>query len=247
LLFLQSEERDMTSQLVANLICGSPHRNHDFDFARLRLAQAIYDAYGIRVDCAQDYEDSAAILGGDLLVTYTSQVAVSEKASAALQRYLERGGRWFALHASNSVLQNPILPKILGTRFISHPPYMTFPVQVTRPEDPLLEGIAPFDIDDELYCVEQTMDDIEVLLHTRWGGEAFGGHIFEVDDRPLMYRRKVGEGGVLYLALGHANRPYDKPFPHYPEQPDHRGPWDLPVYNTLIQRGIEWTAKRRPL
>ena len=236
----------MKKPLVANLICGSPHRNHDYDFARLQLAQALYDAYDIRADCFQDYEDSAAILGGDLLVTYTSQVAVSEKACAALRRFLERGGRWFALHASNSVLQNPYLPKILGTRFISHPPYQAFTVQVTRPEDPLLEGLAPFEVSDELYCVENATNDIDVLLHTRWGGEAFGGHKFEEADRPLMYRRRVGDGGVLYLALGHANRPYDKPFPDMPDQPDHRGPWELPAFKTLLRRGIEWAAKRRP-
>lgn len=233
--------------LVANLICGSPHRNHDFDLARLRLAQALYDANGIRVDCFQNYEDEAAILAGDLLVTYTSQVAVSDAACATLQRYLEQGGRWFALHGSNSVLQNPHLPQILGTRFLSHPPYQRFTVQVTRPGDPLLEGIVPFDVEDELYCIENWTHDIEVLLHTRWGGEAFGGRKFEVADRTLMYRRRVGEGGVLYLALGHANRPYDKPFPHLPDQPPHRGPWDLTVYRTLIERGVEWAAKRRPL
>jgi len=237
----------VTKPLIANLICGSPHRNHDFDFARLRLAQALYEADGIRTDCFQDYEDSAAILGGDLLVSYTSQVAVSETASAAIRRYLEKGGRWFALHASNSVLQNPVMPRILGTRFITHPPYRRFAVQVTRPEDPLLQGIAPFEIDDELYCIETVTDDIEILLHTRWGGEAFGGHVLEEEDRPLMYRRRVGAGGVLYLALGHANRPYDKPFPDLPDQPDHRGAWELPVYNELIRRGIAWAAGRRPL
>ena len=233
--------------LVANLICGSPHRNHDFDFARLRLAQALYDANEIRVDCFQNYESRSAILEGDLLVSYTSQVAVSDEACATLRRYLEQGGRWFALHASNSVLQNPHLPKILGTRFLSHPPYQKFSVQVTRPGDPLLEGIEAFDVEDELYCIEKCTNDIEVLLHTRWGGEAFGGRTFEVADQVLMYRRRVGEGGVLYLALGHANRPYDKPFPHLPDQPDHRGPWDLPVYRALIARGIEWASKRRPL
>ena len=237
----------MKRPLIANLICGSPHRNHDYDFARLRLGQVIYDLDGIRADCFQDYEDSAAILGGDLLVTYTSQVAVSDKACAALRRYLERGGRWFALHASNSVLQNPHLPKILGTRFISHPPYQKFPVQISKPDDPLLEGIEPFEVEDELYCIDVSVKDIEVLLHTRWGGEAFGGHKFDVADRPMMYRRRVGEGGVLYLALGHANRPFDKPFPETPDQPDHRGPWGLPVYQTLIKRGIEWAAQRRPL
>jgi type 1 glutamine amidotransferase len=234
----------MRPPLIANLICGSPNRNHDYDFARIRLGQAIYDANGIRADCFQDYENSAAILGGDLLVTYTSQVAVSDNACAALRRYLERGGRWFAMHASNSVLQNPHLPKILGTRFISHPPYQTFRVEITKPADPLVKGMEAFDIPDELYCIENVTGDIDVLLHTRWGGEGFGGHKFEVDDRPLMYRRKVGDGEVLYLALGHANRPYDKPFPHLPDQPDHRGPWDMPLYKALIARCIDWAAKR---
>jgi type 1 glutamine amidotransferase len=233
--------------LVANLICGSPHRNHDFDFARLRLAQALYDANDIRVDCFQNYEAQAAVLAGDLLISYTSQVAASDDACATLRRYLEQGGRWFALHASNSVLQNPHLPKILGTRFLSHPPYRKFTVQVTRPEEPLLEGVAAFEVEDELYCIENCTNDIEVLLHTRWGGEAFGGRPFDVADQTLMYRRRVGKGGVLYLALGHANRPCDKPFAHLPDQPDHWGPWDLPVYRTLIARGIEWAAKRRPL
>ncbi len=236
----------MAVPLVANLICGSPHRNHDFDFARLRLGQALYDAYGIRTDCFQDYEDSAAILGGDLLVTYTSQVSISERASAAIRRYLEKGGRWFALHASNSVLDNSVMPKILGTRFVTHPRYRRFHVAVTAPNDPLLEGITPFEIDDELYCIENVTGDIEVLLETRWGGEALGGRTLEVEDRPLMYRRAVGDGGILYLALGHANRPYDKPFPHLPDQPDYRGAWDLPVYHTLIRRGVEWAAGRRP-
>ncbi len=237
----------MPQPLVANLVCGSPWRNHDYDIARLRLGQAIYDLNGIRVDCYQDYEDMGGIAGGDLLVSYTSQVPVTDKASTTLRRWLERGGRWFALHASNSVAGNGAMARILGTRFISHPPYMTFPVRVTKPDDPLLEGISDFEVPDELYCVEDVTGDFEVLLHTRWGGEAFGGHTFAEDDRPIMYKRRIGDhgGGILYLALGHANRPYDKPFPHLPDQPDYRGPWDMDVFRTLVKRGIEWAAKRR--
>ena len=236
----------MAKPLVAALICGSPHRNHDFDFARLRLGQALYAAYDIRTDCYQDYEDSAAILGCDLLVSYTSQVAVSDRAAAAIGRFLEKGGRWFALHASNSVLDNKVMPQILGSRFITHPRYSHFPVEIAAPNDPLLAGIAPFEIDDELYCIENVTGDIEVLLQTRWGGEALGGRILEIEDRPLMYRRAVGAGGVLYLALGHANRPYDKPFAHSPDQPDYRAAWDVPEHRILVQRGVEWAAQRRP-
>jgi type 1 glutamine amidotransferase len=236
----------MSQPLIANLVCGSPYRNHDFDFARLRLASALYDAGGIRTDCFQDYEDSKAILRGDLLVSYTSQSGYSGEASTALRHYLERGGRWFALHASNSVRDNAEMPNILGTRFITHPTQRLFAVDVTDRDDPLMAGIEPFEIEDELWIMEDVTGDNEVLLQTRWGGLAIGGKTFPEADRPLLYRRRVGEGGILYLTLGHANRPYDKPFPDSPEQPDRRHAWEHPVFNELIRRGIDWAAKRRP-
>lgn len=234
----------MTTPLLASLVCGSPARNHDFDFARIRLAQALYDAGDIRADSFNNYSDSEAIRNSDFLVSYTSQVPVEDEACDALREFLEEGGRWFAIHASNSVKENQHLPGILGSRFVTHPPYTTFSVDVTRPKDPIVEGIAPFEVDDEIYVVEEHAD-LEVLLHTTWGGEALGGHTFEEATRPLMYRHRVGKGGVLYLALGHANRPFDTPRPGM-VQPDRRGPWGLPVYQELIRRGIEWAASRRP-
>jgi uncharacterized protein len=228
--------------LLANLICGSPARNHDFDFARRKLLDALYEAGDIRTDVAANYDTAA---DAEALVSYTSQVPVGDDQCAALQRYLERGGRWFALHASNSVLQNPHLPGILGSRFVADPPYTRYTVSITRPDDPLLAGIdGPFEVDDELYVIEPR-GEIEVLLETRWGGEAMRQQ-FPDEMRPLMYRRPVGSagGGVLYLALGHCNRPFDKARPEAPDPPDRRGPWALPVYQELIRRGIEWVARR---
>ncbi len=236
----------ITKPVLANLICGSPARNHDFDFARVRLAEAMYAAGNIRTDAASNYDDSTNIEAASMLVSYTSQVPVSDEGCAALQRFLENGGRWLALHASNSVRDNALLPGILGSRFITHPSYRGFGVSVSKPSDPLVEGIAPFELVDEIYCIEEG-PDIEVLLHTRWGGEALGGRQIEEGVRPLMYGHRVGNGGVLYLALGHANRPFDKARPDLPDQPDRRGPWDLPVYKELIRRGIEWAAGRMAL
>jgi uncharacterized protein len=232
----------VTSPLLANLVTGSPARNHDFDFARVRLAQALYDAGDIRTDAWNDYDAGEAIEKGALLVSYTSQVPVSDGNCEALRDFLERGGRWFAVHASNSVRENQHLPGILGSRFITHPAYSHFPVTISAPHDPLLRGIEPFEVDDELYVIE-VHGEIEVLLEARWGGEALGGRQVEEGVRPLMYRHSVGEGGVLYLALGHCNRPFDTPRPDA-AQPDRRGPWDMPVYKELIRRGIAWAARR---
>jgi type 1 glutamine amidotransferase len=237
----------ITRPVLANLVCGSPARNHDFDFARIRLHEALYAAGNIRTDVWNDYNASDAIEGGDALVSYTSQVPVSDNGCAALSRFLENGGRWLAIHASNSVRDNVYLPGMLGSKFITHPPYTHFPVSISRPGDALVDGISPFEVDDEIYVIDQQDNDIEVLLETRWGGEALGGRQIEEGVRPLMYRRHVGNGGVLYLALGHANRAFDKARPDLPDQPDRRGPWELPVYKELIRRGIEWVVGRRPI
>jgi uncharacterized protein len=234
----------MSTPRLAYLVCGSPARNHDFDFARIRLAEALYAAGGIRTDVANNYDDAAAIAAADLLVSYTSQVPVGDARCEALRTFLENGGRWFALHASNSVGNNPHLTGILGSRFITRPPYTRFSVSLTRPDDPLLAGIAPFEVDDEIYVIGH-LAAVEVLLETRWGGQA-GGRTIEDGVRPLMYRWPVGAGGVLYLALGHCNRTFDKGRPDAPDPPDRRGPWGLPVYQELIRRGVDWAAGRRP-
>jgi type 1 glutamine amidotransferase len=229
------------------VVCGSPTRNHDFDFARRALLDGLYAAGEIRTDVFNNYDDGAAIERGDLLVSYTSQVPVSDESCAAIRRFIERGGRWFAVHASNSILGNAQLQAILGSRFITHPPYLRYAVSCSRPDDPLMQGLpAQFEVDDELYVIDYAPGDVEVLLHTTWGGEA-ARQTFPEAIRPLMYRRKLGEGGVLYLALGHCNRPFDKPRADSPDSPDRRGPWSLPVHQELIRRGIAWAAGRRAL
>jgi len=235
----------MSTPQLANLVAGSPARNHDYDFARRALLDALYEAGEIRTDVYNNYDAGDALEAGDLLVSYTSQVPVAEESCQALTRFLERGGRWFAIHASNSVRDNQYLPKILGSRFITHPPYLRYPVTVSRPDDPLLAGLPPsFEVDDELYVIELHAD-VEVLLETRWGGEAMS-QTYPDEVRPLMYRHRVGDGAVLYLALGHCNRPFDVPRPGMTSV-DRRGPWATPVYRELIRRGIEWAAGRRPL
>lgn len=243
---LRSSHLAMSNPLLANLVAGSPARNHDFDFARRALLDALYAAGDIRTDVFNNYDAAETFASGDLLVSYTSQVPVAVAQCDALMNYLERGGRWFALHASSSVLDNPRLPKILGSRFISHPPYMRYSVKVARPDDPLMTDIdLEFDVEDELYLIEPHAD-LEVLLETQWGGEAFSKTYPEAV-RPIMYRHRVGDGGVLYLALGHCNRRFDVPRQGMPDSSDLRGPWSMPIFQELIKRGIDWAAQRRPL
>ena len=159
-------------------------------------------------------------------MTYTCDVRPSEAAQQALRAWVEAGGRWFALHGTNTAIDPPaargegpfttprafpVFADTLGSQFLSHPTIEPYPVTITpgAEEDPLVEGIEDFDAHDELYLCEYH-GELEPLLQTRWTGTTHGVR------RGLVAGRRPsaghvppapGRGCVLYLTLGPLPRP----------------------------------------
>ena len=212
---------------------------HDDIFVRSELRVALEALDGVTVELADDY-GTGALDDAGILVTYIARRAPDEAETAAVRRFLERGGRWFAIHTSNAVPEDCPLPSVLGSRFVSHPPYGRFQVGVTKPEDSLLQGIEAFETEDELYIIDAA-DDIEVLLHARWGGVAPNGQRVEDSNQPMLYRRRIGAGEVLYLALGHTNPA--GVVTRGEAVGERRGSWSSPVFRGLVARGIAWAAR----
>lgn len=248
----------MSDPLRARLVCGG--RWHDFDFARLELLKLLAEIPEIRTGVAADFSDVDALPGTDLLVTYTCDVRPSEAEERALLAFLERGGRWLALHGTNSVLEfledgrvstprsHAGLMRALGSRFLAHPPIGRFQVRNVRPDHPLVAGIGDFEVEDEIYLSELE-PEIEVLLETRYTGKApgFVDQEWPDDDpRPVLYLHRVGRGQVLYLTLGHCRGPFDmRPIIDvYPRT--ERCAWQEPRFIELLRRGIRWAAGRDP-
>jgi type 1 glutamine amidotransferase len=239
------------------LIAGGKY--HDIDFARLELLKLLAEDPRVRVRVFEDYENIAAIEAADMLVTYTCDVVPSLAAQEALRRWVENGGRWYALHGTNSILRllgsglwdaprwAPLFMQTLGSQFIAHPPIAPYRVTVADPSHPLVAGIEPFETTDELYLME-THGPLQVLLHTQFGGDGTGfvEHDWpEVRNHPVFYIHTVGHGAVLYLTLGHCRGHYDlQPLLDWWPSID-RCAWDLPVFYTLLRRGIEWTKQSR--
>lgn len=245
----------MTTPLRAHLICGG--KWHDIDFARVELLKLLGEIPEIRTDVSADYSDIDGIAAADLLLTYTCDVRPTRDEEAALMSYLEAGGRWLALHGTNSVLDflddgrvsaprsHTRLMKMLGSRFIAHPPVGRFAVENVAPNHPLVAGIENFEVEDEIYLSELE-PDIEVLLQTHYGGKAPGfveEEWAENAPRPVLYLHPVGRGQVLYLTLGHCRGPYDmQPMIEiYPRT--ERCAWEEPAYYELLRRGIRWAAQ----
>ena len=178
------------NRIDAYLICGGKY--HDFDFARLGLLTLLHEHAFIRVRVAEDFSDVEAIQSADFLLTYTCDVIPTQPQQQALYEFMGKGRRWFALHGTNSIIEflgfkpikiatpraAPLFMEILGSQFLAHPPIHPYTVQVTAPDHPLVRGIEPFEITDELYLAEYH-GDCEVLLHTTYSGTL---EEFEVSD-----------------------------------------------------------------
>ncbi len=228
------------------------------DFARLELLKLLGEHERIRTRVAEDYRDLERILASDLLVTYTVDVMPDEASAARLREWVSSGRRWLALHGTNSILKwsrphraweaprsAPVFMDTIGSQFLAHPPIEPYRVEVTRPDHPLVAGIEAFDADDELYLSE-LHPPFETLLHTRWTGEVplFVDRDWHADEpRPVMYLKRIGQGEVLYLTLGHARGHYDMQ-PLMQEYPDvERGSWKTPAFYELLRRGLRWAAR----
>ena len=226
---------------------------HDIDFARLELLKLLAEHPEIHTTVANDYSDVARIAQCRFLVTYTCDLMPTPGEAAAIRTFLENGGRWLALHGTNSILrftdagvdspeERPDVMEMLGSQFKAHPPIgAPFRVTVNNHDHPLTRGIDDFDVVDELYLMK-TLAPIEVLMQTSFTGEATGFIDAQWDDPavPVLYLRQLGKGSVLYNTLGHCRGHYDltelMPFWEHPE----RCAWNYPVYYELLRRGVRW-------
>jgi type 1 glutamine amidotransferase len=238
----------------AVLVCGG--RWHDFDFARRELLAILGTNDRIKTAVFNDYDTGGGLDVADMLVTYTCDVRPSDEQQEELASFVDRGGRWLALHGTNSAIDAPAslgsgepfrtprvidrMARVLGSQFLGHPPIEPYLVEITDPHHALVAGIEPFEVTDELYCSE-VHGPLEVLLHTRYTGTFTGfaeGSWLDDEPRPVLYLK----GNVCYFTLGHCRGPLDMQefVDEYPRV--ERGSWDTPEFRTILERCVAWTA-----
>jgi uncharacterized protein len=246
-------------RLDAVVVCGG--RWHDFDYARLELLRRLARHPHVRTRVFEDYSRPSALDRADFLVTYTCDVRPAPgPEQRALVDFVERGGRWLALHGTNSAIDPPEpggprvfrtpralgpVAEVLGSQFLGHPPIVPYRVEVTRPDHPLVAGIQPFEVSDELYVCE-LHGPLEVLLHARWRGPCRGfeeGGTADDEPRPVLYLRPHGRGAVCYLTLGHCRGRYDvQDLGTDDLGREDRGSWLVPEFAAVLDRCLDWAV-----
>jgi type 1 glutamine amidotransferase len=207
---------------------------HDMDYARVRLLNLLQEAVDTRTTVANDFADLERWLpGSSMLITYVAGPFPDERQNRMLAEWLERGGRWLALHGTSGGKAAPVgdnrrmrkMVKMahhqtLGAFFLNHPPLCKFRVDVADRSHLLTSGVPDsFEVADELYMIElQQPSESHVLLTTQLEKDPSPpgfGFVYDKDTslmpdgktRVLGYIRNSGKGAITYFALGHCHGP----------------------------------------
>ena len=243
---------DKDQQIDVYLVVNAKY--HDTNFARLELLKLLAENEDINTKVADSFSDLTAIQNSAFLITYTCDLRPTVGEQEGLARFLDSGGKWFALHATNALIEfvdgkpdtpdvAPKFMELLGSKFVAHPDNQKIHVRVTDVSHPLTENLDDFDVEDEepYYC--EPRGEQTVLLEASYNEPSLGYVQSEYgtdrDTHPQMYLRQWGTGEVLYLSLGHCSGKHDMK-PMIDIQPPVRGSWNSPVYYELLRRGIKW-------
>jgi len=140
-----------------------------------------------------------------------------------LVRFVRRGGGLVVLHgSSNGFVRWPAWGRLIGARFVTHPPFGPGAVSVAG--DVTTAGVpARFTVRDEFYAFDR---------NPARGGARIVAHLATGDRRPLAWRRAEGRGRVFHDALGHPDAAWVDGDPRL----------------ALVRAGLRWAAgvSRRP-
>ncbi|HET58863.1 MAG TPA: ThuA domain-containing protein [Chloroflexi bacterium] len=199
---------------------------HDFDGFAAWLS-GLLTPRGWQVEATYDL-DRLLVLEEekpDLVISYTCFSAnpdpqnargshrMKNKQAKSLANWVHSGGAFYGVHGATVMGESaPLLGKLLGGRFLHHPPAFTYKVYPMFEEHDFTQKIDAFEVTEEFY-IQHYDNNLDILMV---------GILDEVV-HPLVWCKHEGLGRVAYNALGHV-----------PEV------WQHPTYQRLTLQAVDW-------
>lgn len=150
-----------------------------------------------------------------------------EKSEAQSLAAAVEGGVGMAGHhggMSDAFRQTPEYQFIVGGQWVAHPGnIIDYTVDVTKPEDPIMQGIKSFPYTSEQYYMHVD-PAIEVLATTTFSGEH--APWIEGVAMPVVWKKRYGKGRVFHSTLGHRAKEFENA-----------------EMATILRRGVNWAAR----
>jgi type 1 glutamine amidotransferase len=190
------------------------------------VAQILSDD-GFDVTLTPDYAAFAEAATFDLVVPVITNDQIDTALVDSLTRAVRAGTGLAGYHGGLAASFHSAVRfhYLCGLHWVGHPGDMAarYRVTVTRPHDPVMQGIDDFDYHSEQYYLLYD-PSVEILATTTFSGEhdpAARGVTM-----PVVIKRHFGAGRIFYTALGHV-----------PEELSH------PQARLILRRGLTWAAR----
>jgi type 1 glutamine amidotransferase len=220
----EKDEKPIRTLLFAG---NDKHKWHNWERTTPAIKEALERDPRIKVDVSLDIDD----LGRKNLADYQVIVqnycnwqdpkALSEKAQKAFVKFLAEGGGLVVIHFANGAFHYslpmakesdwPEYRKIVrrvwnhtpkeGEPKSGHDAFGKFTVLPTNVKHPIVDGLKPFEVIDELYFNQNGDDAVEPLLVAE--------SKMTKKKEPLAFTYAFGKGRVFQTLLGHSEKTYD--------------------------------------
>lgn len=166
------------------------------------------------------------LAGMSLIVPICTQIKIEKDELANLTQAVRGGVGLAGFHGGmgDSFRDAVDYQFMTGGQWVAHPGgIIDYRVNITRPDDPVMQGIGDFDYRSEQYYMHVDPAN-EVLATTTFSGE----HAPWVEGvvMPVVWKRRHGAGRVFYSALGHVSKEFE-----------------VPQMRSILERGMAWAAR----
>jgi len=157
------------------------------------------------------FADEARMAAYDLIVPCWTMGALKPEEEAGLLKAVRAGAGIAGWHGGmgDAFRNNTAYQFMVGGQFVEHPGgIIEYTVNITAPEDAVMDGIRDFKIVSECYYMHVDPSN-DVLATTTFTGDTYAW--VEGCVMPVVWKRSYGEGRVFYSALGHVAADFDVP------------------------------------
>lgn len=162
----------------------------------------------------------------DLIVPVITMSTIDKPELKNLVAVVTAGAGLAGFHGTmgDSFRNEPDYQFMVGGQWVAHPGnIIDYRVNIMRPDDPIVRGLADFDYRSEQYYMHVDPSN-EVLATTTFTGEYFP--TIDGVTMPVVWKRRHGMGKVFYSALGHTADEFA-----------------APEMRTMVERGLLWAAR----
>jgi len=184
------------------------------------------NGFDVTVHKGTDILATADLPSFDLIVPMVTMSAIEKPELQALTKAISEGTGLAGFHGTmgDSFRNETEYQFMVGGQWVSHPGnIIDYRVDVTRPDDPVMQGVQSFAYRSEQYYMHVDPSN-EVLATTTFSGE----HLDFIKGvvMPVVWKKHYGKGRVFYSALGHTADEFA-----------------VPEMRTMFERGALWAAR----